>query len=57
MKWMVPAGPDHAQRAAANGVIDYFDALDEHHGDKDDSARPQLVSWFRICRLVVLARN
>lgn len=26
-----PAGPDHAQIAAAAGVIDYFDALDRHH--------------------------
>lgn len=27
-----PAGPDHAQIAAANGVIDYFEALYRHHG-------------------------
>ena len=26
-----PAGPDHAQIAAVNGVIDYFEALDRHH--------------------------
>jgi selenocysteine lyase/cysteine desulfurase len=26
-----PAGPDHAQIAAAAGVIDYFEALDRHH--------------------------
>ena len=44
MKWMVPAGPDHAQMAAANGVIDYFDALDEHHGGRDDSERPRRVA-------------
>lgn len=30
-KKFVPAGPDHAQVAAAQGVIDYFDALYEHH--------------------------
>lgn len=30
-KWFVPAGPDHAQIAAANGVADYFDALHRHH--------------------------
>lgn len=30
-KWFVPAGPDHAQVAAAQGVLDYFDALHEHH--------------------------
>jgi len=44
MKWMVPAGPDHAQVAAANGVIDYFDALDAHHGGKDDSERPRRIN-------------
>ena len=44
MKWMVPAGPDHAQMAAANGVIDYFDALDAHHGGQDDIDRPKRVA-------------
>jgi selenocysteine lyase/cysteine desulfurase len=43
MKWIVPAGPDHAQMAAANGVMDYFDALDAHHGGADDAARPRRV--------------
>lgn len=27
-----PAGPDHAQIAAVNGVVDYFDAVAAHHG-------------------------
>ncbi len=27
----VPAGPDHAQVAACNGVAEYFDALHQHH--------------------------
>ncbi|MGB0845338.1 MAG: aminotransferase class V-fold PLP-dependent enzyme [Thiolinea sp.] len=27
----VPAGPDHAQVAACNGVAEYFDALYQHH--------------------------
>jgi cysteine desulfurase family protein (TIGR01976 family) len=27
-----PAGPDHAQVAAVNGVIDYFEAVAAHHG-------------------------
>lgn len=44
MKWMVPAGPDHAQVAAANGIIDYFDALDAHHGGQDDSERPRRIT-------------
>ena len=30
-KRLVPAGPDHAQVAALNGVVDYFDALHAHH--------------------------
>ena len=32
-KWFVPAGPDHAQVAAAGGVADYFDALHGRHFD------------------------
>lgn len=28
---LTPAGPDHAQIAAASGVLDYFDAVYEHH--------------------------
>jgi cysteine desulfurase family protein (TIGR01976 family) len=27
-----PAGPDHAQIAAVNGVLDYMDVLADHHG-------------------------
>ena len=42
-KYMVPAGPDHAQVAAANGMFDYFDALDAHHGGGDDAGRPRRV--------------
>lgn len=30
-KWFVPAGPDHAQIAATNGVAEYFDTLHRHH--------------------------
>ncbi|MEO0605125.1 MAG: aminotransferase class V-fold PLP-dependent enzyme, partial [Myxococcota bacterium] len=32
-KRLVPAGPDHAQVAAVGGVIDYLDALHDHHFD------------------------
>ncbi len=28
----VPAGPDHAQIAAVNGLMDYLDAVADHHG-------------------------
>ena len=47
-KWMVPAGPDHAQVAACNGILDYFDALDAHHGGADDPLRPRRVET--LCR-------
>ncbi|HIK79616.1 MAG TPA: aminotransferase class V-fold PLP-dependent enzyme [Porticoccaceae bacterium] len=34
-----PAGPDHAQIASVNGVIDYFETIDAHHfGDSDESS-------------------
>ncbi len=29
-----PAGPDHAQIASVNGILDYFDLIHEHHFDK-----------------------
>lgn len=28
---ITPAGPDHAQIAAASGILDYFDAVYDHH--------------------------
>ena len=37
-KRLVPAGPDHAQVAALNGVVDYIDAVHEAHFD--DGALP-----------------
>jgi len=33
-----PAGPDHAQIASVNGVIDYFEAVHSHHFGDDDAA-------------------
>lgn len=42
-KRLLPAGPDHAQIAAARGVAEYFDALDAHHGGGAVSQRPQRV--------------
>ena len=32
---LTPAGPDHAQIASASGIIDYFDALYEHHFEEN----------------------
>ncbi|MBT8047632.1 MAG: aminotransferase class V-fold PLP-dependent enzyme [Xanthomonadales bacterium] len=40
-----PAGPDHAQIAAVNGVMDYMDSVYQHHHDADvpPSARAAAV--------------
>jgi selenocysteine lyase/cysteine desulfurase len=47
---ITPAGPDHAQIASASGVLDYFDALYEHHfEDQSTPAR-------RNCELNKLIR-
>jgi cysteine desulfurase family protein (TIGR01976 family) len=35
-----PAGPDHGQIAAVNGVMDYFEALDRHHFDDNKVSDP-----------------
>ena len=37
-KRLIPAGPDHAQVAAMNGIVDYLDAVHEAHFD--DGAPP-----------------
>jgi len=39
LKRLSPAGPDHAQVAAARGIAEYFDALDAHHSP---GAEPRL---------------
>jgi cysteine desulfurase family protein (TIGR01976 family) len=36
-----PAGPDHAQIASVNGVMDYMEAVAAHHGHGDASAERQ----------------
>ena len=36
-----PAGPDHAQIASVNGVIDYFEAVYSHHNEEQDIAMSQ----------------
>lgn len=41
---LTPAGPDHAQIAAANGILDYFDAVYKHHFEQDlDSVQKNRV--------------
>ena len=36
-----PAGPDHAQIASVNGVIDYFETVYAHHFDDSDVSAAQ----------------
>lgn len=58
-KWFVPAGPDHAQVAAAQGVLDYFDALYAHHftADATPSAKShQLRSLFHAAEHPLLTQ-
>ena len=33
-----PAGPDHAQVAAVNGVVDYFESVAAHHARNDEKS-------------------
>lgn len=42
-----PAGPDHAQVAAVNGVIDYFEAVYDHHWGEDDANQVQKTNRVR----------
>lgn len=42
-KRLAPAGPDHAQIAAARGIAEYFDALDAQHGGSGLIGRSQRV--------------
>lgn len=56
-KRLVPAGPDHAQVAAARGVAEYFDALDAHHGGGAPAGRPQRVrALLRAAEQALLPR-
>jgi selenocysteine lyase/cysteine desulfurase len=56
-KRLVPAGPDHAQVAAARGIAEYFDALDAHHGgDANPPARAERVrQLLRSAEIPLLA--
>ncbi len=42
-KRLTPAGPDHAQIAAARGVTDYFDAVYGHHYGADAGAQTEVA--------------
>ena len=42
-----PCGPDHAQIASVNGVIDYFEAVYDHHYGDDGATALQKTSRVR----------
>ena len=42
-----PAGPDHAQIASVNGVIDYFEAVYSHHYGDDEVSAPRKTARVR----------
>src|SRR5262249_52384777 len=55
-KRLVPAGPDHAQVAAARGIAEYFDRLDARHGGGGGAARAERVrTLLRAAELPLLA--
>ena len=58
-KRLVPAGPDHAQVAAAAGIADYFEALDCSHFPGGDAApekrRARVASLIRARETAMLA--
>jgi selenocysteine lyase/cysteine desulfurase len=58
-KRLVPAGPDHAQVAAARGIAEYFDALDAHHGAAGGPAEATAAgaSRARAARVRALLRG
>ena len=42
-----PAGPDHAQVASVNGVMDYFEAVYAHHWGEEKATQAQKTSRVR----------
>jgi selenocysteine lyase/cysteine desulfurase len=42
-----PAGPDHAQIASVNGVLDYFEAVYEHHYGGGEATAARKTSAVR----------
>jgi len=58
LKRLGPAGPDHAQVAAARGIAEYFDVLDAHHYPGADRAgRPRRMrEAVRAAELPLLAQ-
>jgi selenocysteine lyase/cysteine desulfurase len=56
-KRLIPAGPDHAQIAAATGIADYFDAVHAHHFDEyvEDGEKGRVIhDLFRAREISLL---
>ena len=54
---ITPAGPDHAQIGAAAGMLDYFDAVYEHHFEEEANPAQRnhkLNRLFREHELIIL---
>ncbi len=47
-KRLTPAGPDHAQEAAAGAVLDYVDALADHHDIAGPGLRENVAAVSRL---------
>ena len=45
-----PAGPDHAQIAAVNGLMDYMDAVADHHGLKGQAVQARAAAVRELFR-------
>ncbi len=47
-KRFTPAGPDHAQIAASAGMVDYIEAVHDHHFDKDVSLAEKARATLKL---------
>jgi selenocysteine lyase/cysteine desulfurase len=57
-KVLLPAGPDHAQVAAAAGVVDYLEAVYQHHFDDESDPAEQsrrILEMFQTHERALLA--
>jgi len=45
---LTPAGPDHAQIAAASGILDYFDKVYSHHFEEEASPAQRSIALNRL---------
>jgi cysteine desulfurase family protein (TIGR01976 family) len=45
-----PAGPDHGQIAATNGVMDYVEAVHDHHGDPQCAVETKAANVRKLFR-------